>query len=407
MSKNWWTAIILIILLSAMLQQSTMLLLGLLLALVGGASYIWARYCLWGVSYQRRFSRTKLFFGEETDLAMEVVNAKPLPLAWLITVDEFPRALSMLQGQVYRTGNPKRRVLVNTLSLRWYERVTRHYRLQASQRGVWSFGPVQLSSGDIFGFSIQRHSLKESQTVVVYPKLVPIAKLGLPATNPFGDYRTRRRVLEDPLRLMGTREYVTGDSYRHIHWKATARRQQLQTKVFEPSASRPLAIFLNLRTSKFINEGIDPVTLEFSISVAASIAHWGWQNGLALGLYTNSVITESRERIRIRPRSEPEQLHELLEALARTEPDGRWSLNSILKLEGSQLRLGAAIIVITALISQELIETLLELAQRQFSVTLILIGRAPDPPLAIPDVQIYILDRMEAWHELDTLVLAP
>ena len=406
MTQNWWTAIILIILLSGALRQNTMLLVGLLLALVGGASHIWARYCLYSVTYQRRFSRTKLFFGEETDLAMEVVNAKPLPLAWLITVDEFPSALTMVTGEVFRTGNPRRRVLVNTLSLRWYERVTRHYRLQASRRGVWSFGPVQLSSGDIFGFSIRRQALEETQTVVVYPKLIPIAALGLPPMHPFGDSGTQRRVLEDPLRLMGTREYVTGDSYRHIHWKATAHRQELQTKVFEPSASRPLAVFLNLRTSRYINEGIDPVALEFSISVAASVAHWGWQQGHAIGLYTNSVISESRERIHLRPRNEPEQLHAILEALARTEPDGRWSLNSVLQLEGNQLRPGSTLIAITTIVYKGVIETLLELAQRQYSVTLIVISKTPNRDLQIPGVRIYHLEQQEAWDELDSLVLA-
>ncbi|MEM7116786.1 MAG: DUF58 domain-containing protein [Chloroflexota bacterium] len=406
MSQNWWTSIILVLLLSALLGQNTLLLIGLLLSLVGGASHIWARYCLYGVTYQRRFGKNKLFIGEETELSMEVVNAKPLPLAWLITVDEFPSAFQMLVGEVFRTGNPRRRILVNTLSLRWYERVTRHYRMKAQRRGVWEFGPTQLSSGDVFGFSIKRRPLEEIQTIVVYPKLVPIAALGLPTMHPFGEFGTQRRVLEDPLRLMGTREYVTGDSYRHIHWKATARRQQLQTKVFEPSASRPLAIFLNLRTSQFIHDGIDPVALEFAISVAASIAHWGWQQDHAIGLYTNSVISESRERIHLRPRSEPEQLHAILEALARTEPDGRWTLNSVLKLEGQQLRPGTTIVAVTSIVYSQLTETLLELAQRQYSVTLIVVGKRVKTLPTIPGVQIYHLDRQEDWHELDALVLA-
>lgn len=411
MKQTWWTAIIFVILLSALLRQNTMLLVGLMLALVGGASHIWAHYCLRGVAYQRRFSRNKLFYGEESELFMEVVNAKPLPLAWLITVDEIPSELQMVSGDIFRTGDPRRRILVNTLSLRWYERVTRRYRLRGSRRGAWAFGPVQLSSGDIFGFSIQRQVVEERQTVLVYPKIVPMAALGLPTMHPFGDYRTQRRLLDDPLRLMGTREYVSGDSYRHIHWKATARRQQLQTKLFEPSASRPLAIFLNLRTAHFINDGIDPLLLEFGISVAASVAQWGWQQALPIGLFTNSVIPASKERIRILPRSEPGQLHELLEALARTEEDGRWSLNSIVKLEAPQLRYGSSLVIITPLLHDALLETLLDLAQRQYSVTLILLGNRRNlgreaAEVVVPGVQIYCLDDVERWHELDALVLA-
>lgn len=411
MKQNWWPAITLVILLSALLRQNTLLLVGVMLALVGGASHVWAHYCLHGVTYQRRFSRSNLFFGEECDLFMEVVNAKPLPLAWLITVDEIPSELQLVSGDVFRTGDPRRRILVNTVSLRWYERVTRRYRLRATQRGVWSFGPVQLSSGDIFGFSIRRRVVEERQTVVVYPKVVAVAALGLPPMYPFGDERTPQRLLDDPLRLVGSREYVPGDSYRHIHWKATARRQVLQTKLFEPSANRPLAIFLDVRTAHFINEGIDPMLLEFGISVAASVAHWGWQQRLPIGLFTNSVVAASRERIRLVPRSAPGQLHEVLELLARTEEDGRWALNSVVRLEVPTLPYGSTVVVITPLLPEVLLETVLDLAQRQYSVTLILLGNRRNlgrevADLVVPGVQIFHLDNVEGWRELDALVLA-
>ena len=87
------------------------------------------------------------------------------------------------------------------------------------------------------------------QRILVYPRIVPVTELGLPAQHPFGDHRSSRRLVEDPMRLMGSRDYSQGDNFRFIHWKATARQQKLQTKVFEPSATRPLAIFLNMQTS--------------------------------------------------------------------------------------------------------------------------------------------------------------
>ena len=41
--------------------------------------------------------------------------------------------------------------------------------------------------------------------------------------------------LADPLRTVGVRDYHPEDSFRHLHWKATARAQQLQVRVFEPT----------------------------------------------------------------------------------------------------------------------------------------------------------------------------
>jgi len=55
-------------------------------------------------------------------------------------------------------------------------------------------------------------------------------------------------VIEDPLRLATVRDYRAGDSIRHVHWKATARRGSLQTKVFDPGATQTLIVALNTQT---------------------------------------------------------------------------------------------------------------------------------------------------------------
>lgn len=410
MNKNWWSLILFVIILGAWLGHNQLLLVGLLLALVGVTSHVWAYYCLTAVTYQRRFNRTHLFFGDELELSLEIVNAKPLPLAWLIAVDDYPTAFQLLTGEWVASGSPRRRLLVNSLSLRWYERVTRHYRLRGIQRGVWQFGPVQLSSGDIFGFSIKRAVNEETQRIVVYPRYVPLTALGLPAFHPFGDYRTPRRILDDPLQLMSVREYVPGDSFRHIHWKATARRRDLQTKLFEPSASRPFAIFLDSRTSPYANEGLDRELLELGVTAAASFVHWAWQAGHPVGLYVNSVLRSSRQRIRLRPQKNEAQLRRILEAMSWMEDDGLWRISTILKMEAKSLPYGTTIVVVTAIVSGRLRQTLQDLQRQGYGVVLISLGEREmeenNLPISLsPYLRHYHIER-QIWHELETLELA-
>jgi uncharacterized protein (DUF58 family) len=403
MGRIWWVIVVLVAVIGAILANRLLLLMSLLLALTGGASYLWARYCLARVSYRRWFSSTHIFYGEETDLFLETVNAKPLPLAWLRTSDGFPADVRLLTGALSRTLNPHRRLLVNTLSLRWYERVTRRYRLQGVKRGAWEFGPAQIASGDIFGLAVKREALDRTDTLVVYPKIVPISALGLPTLRPFGDFRTPHRLIDDPLRLMGARDYVRGDSFRRIHWKATARRRILQTKVLDPSASRPLAIFLNVRTSKQIL--IDRDVLELAITAAASIAHWGWEEGYPIGLFVNSILQPSRERIRISPVTHPDRLNWVLEALARVDIMGPWSIATILQQEADALPYGTTVVVISALLDDRLKRTLMDLRRREHGVTLVALGDAQmDQPL--PGVQSFHIGGGEVWHELEALELA-
>lgn len=403
MGRIWWILAAGLAIISVLMRHNLLFLMSLLLALVGGVSVLWSRYCLTNVTYVRRLSRTRIFCGEETNLAIEITNAKPLPLAWLRAEDRVPVALDMQGVTLAPSHQPGRKRLINLLSLRWYERVTRIYRLRAIHRGVWQMGPAEIVSGDIFGFSVQRDEFATIQSVTVYPRVVPITALGLPAQRPFGDYRTPHRLITDPLRLMGTRAYAPGDSFRHIHWKATARRQALQTKVFEPSAAQPIALFLNINTFNRLYEGRDPELQEYAISTTASLARWAWDAGRPVGMYANTIVQPEGARVHMPPSSRPDQLTRILDALARVVTQfGRWPIESVVGIHANQMAYGSTIIVITAALNPLLEEQLVTLARKHYSVGLITLGKGRIAR-ALPGVHHYHIGGTEEWRELETL----
>jgi len=392
-------------LLSVILRQELLLLISVLLWLLAGAATLWARYALVALTYRRHLGATRIHWGEETDLRMEIVNAKPLPLPWLRIDDSIPATMTMTSQQLEDEVNGEMRRLVTVLSLRWYERVTRRYRVRGTQRGLWTFGPAQLRSGDIFGFDIRRMVDETPSTLLVFPRIVPVTTLGLPARYPLGDHKTLRRVVEDPLRLMGVREYVQGDNFRHIHWKATARSQDLQTKLFDPSSSQPIALFLNISTAEAFHEGYDLALREFAITVAASLARHFWLEKKPIGLYCNTMLAGSLQPIRLRPRYHPEQLEQLLVALAQiNEVRGRWPLDTLLQMEAAGLPYGATVVVITAVINPRLEQVLLDLRRREYAVVLLTLGDAVQQR-PLPNIQYHHLDNHEAWDAIQTVAL--
>ncbi len=377
MSKRTVIAIGALTALGVILRQDLLLLISAMLWLVAGVATLWSRYCLVALTYRRHLGATRLYLGEETELRMEIVNAKPLPLPWLRIDDAMPAAISMTSQQLEDEPSGDMRRLVTVLSLRWYERVIRRYRVRGTQRGVWTFGPAQIRSGDIFGFDIRRMIDDTPATLLVYPHIVPVTTLGLPARYPLGDLQTPRRVVEDPLRIMGVRDYVPGDNFRHIHWKATARSPQLQTKLFDPSSSQPIAFFLNINTAEFFNEGYDLPLREFAITAAASLARHFWLEKKPVGLYANTLIPGSMQHIRIHPRYHPEQLEQLLVALAQiSDTRGRWAIEVLLQMEAAGLPYGATVVVITAVLTPRLEQTLLDLRRREYAVVLLTLGDA-------------------------------
>ncbi len=375
MSRGAFITIGALTVLGAILRLDLLLLISVLLWLVAGAATLWSRYSLVALTYRRHLGAARLYLGEETELRLEVVNAKPLPLPWLRIDDAIPAAITMTSQQLEEEENGEMRRLVTVLSLRWYERVIRRYRVRGMRRGVWTFGPAQIRSGDIFGFDIRRMVEDTPSTLLVYPRIVPVTMLGLPARYPLGDLHTPRRVVEDPLRIMGVRDYVPSDNFRHIHWKATARSQNLQTKLFDPSSSQPVAFFLNINTAEFFNEGYDLALREFAITAAASLARYFWLEKKPVGLYANTLMPGSMQHIRIRPRYHPEQLEQLLVALAQvSDVRGRWAIDVLLQMEAAGLPYGATVVVITAVMTTRLEQTLLDLRRREYAVVLLTLG---------------------------------
>ena len=363
MGRTGWTAAVVILVLALFTRNSLIFTMALILGLLGLVVWLWSRYSLSEVTYRRRFDVERLFFGEETDLRLEVTNAKPLPLAWLRCEDDIPIALDLKPDERTRHYLPSRRVLVNLFSLGLYQRVIRRYTVTGTQRGAWRFGPVQLVCGDIFGFRSQFREFSDTTLLLVYPRLYALPELGLDARHPFGDYQSRNRLIDDPLRVSGVREYLPGDNFRHIHWKATARRQELQTKQFEPSASRPLAIFINIRTFNHRFEGIDPELREFAISAGASLARWAQLRGDAFGVFANSMMYAG-QRVRILPGAHPRQLARVLEALAYCVGVPHTTIERVLLQEADHLRNGTSIVLISATLTDNQRRVLADLQRR-------------------------------------------
>jgi uncharacterized protein (DUF58 family) len=80
-----------------------------------------------------------------------------------------------------------------------------------------------LRSADLLGIFPGALEIGETHHITVYPRVFPIADLGLPADRPFGERKGRNPIFEDPIRIAGLREYRPGDPMKRIDWKATAR----------------------------------------------------------------------------------------------------------------------------------------------------------------------------------------
>jgi len=294
-------------------QRDLTVLTFLVLGITTGAR-LWSRLSLSGVRCFSMVDKQKVFPGESLVLHARAENGKFLPV-WLQMSVPVDGALAPSSEKVSFTSE---------CGLLWYQQVRFNWGLVARRRGVYRVGPAFMKLGDLFGFFPREKRTESEIHVIVYPRLVPLKPLSLPRRDMFGVPGAKSPVL-DPIYILGTRDYQHWRPARHIHWKASARRNRLQEKVFEPSEQEK--VLLAVEVSQFERDKASE-SFERTLEVVGSLAVQSHQRGYALGLVTNGLVEGGPSILPI-GRS-PQQLPSVLEILARLKMRAEGNLVDIL-----------------------------------------------------------------------------
>jgi uncharacterized protein (DUF58 family) len=123
----------------------------------------------------------------------------------------------------------------------------------------------------------------------------------------------------------------------------------LQTRVYEATTSRSVAIFLDLDTFERYYEGIDSAQGERLISAAATLAQRLLAEGSAVGLYVNGAPAEFEHLVRLPPGRSPAQLELIMETLARLTLYSVTSMGRLMSLAAADLPVGATLLLVSAI----------------------------------------------------------
>lgn len=348
--------------------SSIVLLMGLFLsaALVAKG---WSRLSLMGVTCRRSLSQTRVFPGDTVNLTLHVSNRKPLPLPWIQVDDRLPPGLAVkAKASILENGNISRRA-----ALLWYRSVRWTCPVECSRRGFYPFGPLETTSGDIFGLYARSLAWNTRESIIVYPRIFPVRGVPIPPVHPLGDSKTERRIFQDPTRTIGVREYRPGDSLKDIHWKASSRAQGLQVKVFEPTALFKVAFFLGVDT--FLREAsFKEEDFELGVNTVASIACDIAERGGPAGLFVNTELADTGQGVSMPPSGDRKQLGNLLEALAKTTPSWSVAFGPFLEKERRSLKAGTTLVLVISKPPDDFHQTVLSLTASGHPLLVLLIG---------------------------------
>lgn len=352
--EAWLLIGVLLILVGFGAEQTAIGLVGVMIVVLGATVRYWSKHLFDRVTLKRSLSETRAFIGETINVQVELANEKPLPLPWYEWRIGLGEPLVVHGEPLGASAVPGLKWLHRRGSLGWYQRHRWQFQLEPSERGYHQLGPGTIRSADLLGAFPRLIEDEVKEHIVVYPRVFPMADLGLPSDRPFGERKGGNRVFEDPLRIAGLREFRPGDPMRRIDWKATARSGELRSRVYEPSATQQVYLLVNIDTMEHSWEGYLRAELEKIVSVAASVAAWAAGARYSVGILANGAFPDADRPIRLPPSRSRDQLSRILEALAVIQPLTMGDLAGAIRREGGKLPTGSTLVVIASLMPDPL-----------------------------------------------------
>ena len=373
-SDLWAIAAVILIVAGLLASLALLIIVGVLVLLVWATGKYWPRFAFRRVAYSRRLERRRAFIGDVIDYHITVSNDKLLPMIWLDISDAFP--LGLHTGGTHRRGVGAEAELDHriTTSLLPYQRVTWRYRVRCRARGYHRIGPARLRSGDMFGITAAEEYVTAVDYLLVYPRIVDLRRMMNLWERPLGVSRGRRLIQDDPSRFVGLRDYLPSDPLKRIDWKATARHGKLESRIFEPAATRYLLIALSARTGDAAWQGSNRRLFERAVTVAASVAEYAQREDYTFGLVSNAVASYSSKWMSVPPGSGSLQLEATLQSLAMAGPFWVADLSAVLRAETESLASGATVALVTALLSRGVIQEADEIRRRGHRVIIFYAG---------------------------------
>jgi uncharacterized protein (DUF58 family) len=287
----------------------------LVLGMASGAK-LWTRISLSGIKCHSAVDKQKVFPGEKLTLRISTENNKFLPV-WL--------QINVPVDSPLHPSSPET-TLTKESSLLWYQRAHFEWELAAQRRGVHQIGPPHILTGDLFAFFSKEKKLEEFHQIIVYPRLVSLKSFSLPRRDFFGVPGAKSPV-QDPIYILGTRDYQHGQPAKYIHWKASARHHRLQEKIFEPTEQEKILIVVDV--DQFARNKAEE-EFEHTLEIIASLAVRLDKKGYAVGLVTNGVVVGEGPTIVPITRN-VKQLPAILEVLARLRMESKRDLIDTLR----------------------------------------------------------------------------
>lgn len=276
---------------------------GILFLLASCAAKYYLLYLIRHLALENKELSVRLSAGEKGTLVLQFVSGARLP---------FYSVRGRITGEPLFSFSEHREQDTQEYRFRMTVPAMKHVAVScpvyALQRGTGRIRLLELKCEDpfhIFGCTLTLNDMVKSK-IIVYPKPKSVQNSRRRIQDRMGRAFVPRALFQDETAPAGTRDYQSSDSFRQIHWKASARLGRLQTKRFEKTA-RISWTFLFLSAPVY-RANHTTNAFENCLSAAAYLTAYACRHQIPYDLYSNTKPMGARQITGLAEGSGPMQL---------------------------------------------------------------------------------------------------
>ena len=218
------------------------------------------------------------------------------------------------------------------------------YRVRCPLRGHYTLGPISVRYRNAFNLFANESKVQDRTDITVFPQVREIEEALLRSDVP--KMYTGATTLKTPgpgMEFYSLREYLPGDAFRSINWKAFARTGELMVNEKTRDAVTDVFIILDTRDVSRIGTVLKN-PLEMGTIAAASVSNYFIRRRDSVAL-----VTYGDRMDYLPPETGDKQGYKVLSNLAAVRAKGSMPLQAVTNAMSSRMSRGSPVFIISSL----------------------------------------------------------
>ena len=229
--------------------------------------------------------------------------------------------------------------IVKTLKPREFIKYRENIKLK--RRGHYELGKIEVIVSDAFGFFHLKKKIISETSLLVYPEAIELSNFTITAVEQLGELPIDNIAFQDKSRISSLRDFREGDSIKSIHWKLSAKLDDIIIKNYENRGDAHTIVLIDNYNKHFENDQ-DRHLEDKIVDISLSIINYYLNQNIPVNFQTQNndklIEIQGQQKTDIKP---------FLDSLARFKGNGALEFSKFIIPRIDNFRKDSTVIIIT------------------------------------------------------------